>query len=159
SKAFAKRMTEGLSERGYLGPSTASVAYATPRRLAVKLTQVVSVSPDKPLRQKLMPANVALDAANQPTVALRKRLEGVGHGEPGGRRPDDFDDGGRLAREQDGKAEAVFLYSVAKGVPLPAGLQAAFDDAIAALPIPKVMTYQRDGSNVKFVRPVQRLLA
>src|SRR5262249_28057784 len=79
STAFAKTVSEGLSGRGYLEASTSTLAYATPRRLAVQLTHVLSVSPDKPLRQKLMPANVAFDADGKPTMALRKRLDGLGY--------------------------------------------------------------------------------
>ena len=41
-------------------------------------------------------------------------------------------------------------------------MQAALDEAIAALPIPKVMSYPRAGgyyNDVKFVRPAHRLVA
>jgi glycyl-tRNA synthetase beta chain len=42
----------------------------------------------------------------------------------------------------DGKAEALFYDSIAKGATLAEGLQKALLEAIAKLPIPKVMTYQ-----------------
>jgi glycyl-tRNA synthetase beta chain len=61
----------------------------------------------------------------------------------------------------DGKAEALFYESTAKGATLAEGLQKALAEAIAKLPIPKVMTYQlADGwTDVKFVRPAHRLVA
>ena len=42
----------------------------------------------------------------------------------------------------DGKAEALFYDSTVKGATLAEGLQKALAEAIAKLPIPKVMTYQ-----------------
>ena len=61
----------------------------------------------------------------------------------------------------DGKAEALFYDSTVKGATLAEGLQKALNEAIAKLPIPKVMTYQlADGwTDVKFVRPAHSLVA
>ena len=66
----------------------------------------------------------------------------------------------------DGKAEALYFDSIVRGASLAEGLQKALLDAIAKLPIPKVMTYQlaRDcalpgWSTVSFVRPAHGLLA
>jgi glycyl-tRNA synthetase beta chain len=66
-----------------------------------------------------------------------------------------------LKRQPDGKAEALFLDSVVPGATLAEGLQAALEAALAALPIPKVMSYQlADGwSSVNFVRPAHKLVA
>jgi glycyl-tRNA synthetase beta chain len=71
-----------------------------------------------------------------------------------------------LRRAPDGKAEALFYDSVAPGVDLAAGLQKALDEALAKLPIPKVMTYQLQTdcelpgwSSVQFVRPAHGLVA
>ena len=47
----------------------------------------------------------------------------------------------QLKRQLDGKAEALFLDSV-PGATLAEGLQKALDEALAKLPIPKVMSYQ-----------------
>jgi glycyl-tRNA synthetase beta chain len=62
----------------------------------------------------------------------------------------------------DGKADYLYLRTLAKGQPLARGLQDALDETIARLPIPKVMSYARAGgyyNDVKFVRPAHRLLA
>ncbi len=149
SDAFAQGIADGLKARGYLTAESRAMLFATPRRLAVLLTHVLATSPDQSFRQKLLPVSVALDAAGLPTAVLRKKLEAAG-----------IADWHALKRESDGKVEALFHEGVKPGVPLAAGLQATLDETIAALPILKMMTYQRpDGATVKFVRPAHRLLA
>jgi glycyl-tRNA synthetase beta chain len=71
-----------------------------------------------------------------------------------------------LQRAPDGKAEALFYDSLLTGATLDTGLQKALDDAIAKLPIPKVMSYQLETdcalpgwSSVNFVRPAHALVA
>jgi glycyl-tRNA synthetase beta chain len=71
-----------------------------------------------------------------------------------------------LKRAPDGKAEALFYDSVVKGSTLAVGLQKALDEALAKLPIPKVMQYQLETdcelpgwSSVNFVRPAHSLMA
>jgi len=160
SEAFAEGIVDGLRDRGLLQAASTKTPYATPRRLAVKVTHVLPVAADQPFTQKLMPASVALDAGGRPTAALRKRLQALGRERLADLWPDAIDGPDRLTREPDGKADAMFLNSVARGAPLDQGLQAALDSAIANLPIPKVMTYQgANGASVRFVRPAHRLLA
>jgi glycyl-tRNA synthetase beta chain len=67
----------------------------------------------------------------------------------------------QLKRAMDGKAEALFFDSTARGASLAEGLQKALAESLARLPIPKVMTYQlADGwTDVKFVRPAHSLIA
>ena len=158
--AFAEGLVDGLRDRGLLERGSTATPYATPRRLAVTITHVLPVSPDQPFTQKLMPATVALDAHGKPTAPMRKRLAALEREYLADRWPDRFGARERLARESDGKADAIFLYAIANGTPLAAGLQAALEDTLAKLPIAKVMSYQRtDGTTVKFVRPAHRLLA
>ena len=71
-----------------------------------------------------------------------------------------------LKRAPDGKAEALFYDSLVTGATLDTGLQKALDEAIARLPIPKVMSYQLETdcelpgwSSVNFVRPAHGLVA
>ena len=61
-EAFAAGIDKGLRDRGFLNADSVTTSYATPRRLAVKITRVLAVSPDQPLTHKLMPTSVALDA-------------------------------------------------------------------------------------------------
>ena len=107
--------------------------FASPRRLAVHVAGVAAQAADKPVSHKLMPVSVGLDANGQATPALLKRLAALGLDEsivPS------------LKRAGEGKSEALFFDSVAKGATLAEGLQKALDEALTKLPIPKVMTYQ-----------------
>ncbi len=71
-----------------------------------------------------------------------------------------------LKRAPDGKAEALFYDSQVQGATVTEGLQKALIEAIAKLPIPKVMSYQLGEncdmpgwSSVSFVRPAHKLIA
>jgi glycyl-tRNA synthetase beta chain len=147
--AFAEGIAERLAARDLVEGELSFERYATPRRLAVTIKNVRAVAPEKHVREKVLPVSVALDKDGQPTAPLAKKLAALGF-------PDfSVND---LERAQDGKAEAFFLRYAAPGATLADGLQAALDETLAKLPIPKVMTYQRpDGTNVQFVRPVHRL--
>jgi glycyl-tRNA synthetase beta chain len=137
------------------------IAFASPRRLAVWVKDVQSQAPDKAVQQKLMPVAVGLDAAGNATPALLKKLQAMGA---------DLSDPAAavaaLKRAPDGKAEALFYDSIVKGASLQAGLQKALEEALAKLPIPKVMQYQLEAdcelpgwSSVNFVRPAHSLIA
>jgi glycyl-tRNA synthetase beta chain len=150
--AFAMVLLEQLKAQGLASSESKLTAYASPRRLAAHITAVASEAADKPLSQKLMPASVGLDASGNATPALLKKLQALGA---------DASVVPKLKRAMDGKAEALFYDSTAKGVTLGEGLQKAINEALARLPIPKVMTYQlEDGwTDVKFVRPAHALVA
>ncbi|CAE6758680.1 Glycine--tRNA ligase beta subunit [Paraburkholderia aspalathi] len=147
--AFAEGIAQRLAAHDLIEGELSFERYATPRRLAVTIKNVRSVAPEKHVREKVLPVSVALDKDGQPTAPLAKKLAALGF-------PDfSVND---LERAQDGKAEAFFLRYAAPGATLAEGLQAALNETLAKLPIPKVMTYQRpDGTNVQFVRPVHRL--
>ncbi|MEJ6021758.1 glycine--tRNA ligase subunit beta [Ramlibacter sp. PS4R-6] len=151
-EAFSGTLLEQLKAQGLATAESKVTAFASPRRLGAHVTAVAAQGADKPLSQKLMPVSVGLDANGQPTPALVKKLQSLGA---------DASAAAGLKRAMDGKAEALFYESTAKGATLAEGLQKALGEAIAKLPIPKVMTYQlADGwSDVKFVRPAHRLVA
>ena len=150
-ESFAATFGASLKAQGLTEHSEVT-SFATPRRLAVYLTQIAGTAADKSVSQKLMPASVGLDASGQPTQALLKKLASLGAG------PEAVP---ALKRKPDGKAEALFFESTVPGTSLADGVQKALDEAIAKLPIAKVMGYQlADGwSTVHFVRPVHRLVA
>jgi glycyl-tRNA synthetase beta chain len=151
-EAFAEALTKGLVKREMAGANAASRAFATPRRLAVAIPDVKPQSEPRAVEVKLMPVTVALDANGQPTPALRKKMEAAGLANA---------DPASFRRKVDGKTEMLFADAKTAAVPLAQALQGALDEAIAALPIPKVMTYQlADGATtVQFVRPVHGLVA
>jgi len=155
--AFATVLGEQLKAQGLAAPDAVVTAFASPRRLAAHVAAVAERAADKAVSQKLMPVSVGLDANEQPTPALLKRLAALGA---------DASAVAGLRRVPDGKAEALFYDSVAPGVALAPGLQKALDEALAKLPIPKVMTYQLETdcelpgwSSVQFVRPAHGLVA
>jgi glycyl-tRNA synthetase beta chain len=161
SEAFAAGIERGLRGRDLLADGSVSTTYGAPRRLAVHITAVKPRSADKPFKNKLMPLAVAQDKTKGWTAALQKKLDALGRGHltrlPAGTR----DGPDTLLIESDGKADAVFLQSVAPGSTLQVGLQSALEEALESLPIPKVMSYQlADGTTtVQFVRPAHRLVA
>jgi len=153
--AFAAAITDSLNKAGLLEAGSHATAYATPRRLAVSISEVRAISPDKTIREKVLPVSVALDAAGHASAPLIKKLAALAtqHGLPA-------IELAQLERAADGKADSFFHTFIAPGVPLAAGLQHALQEACAKLPIPKLMSYQRpDGSTVQFVRPAHKLLA
>ena len=156
-EAFAGTLFEQLKSQGLTAADSVVTPYATPRRLAAHITHVAAKAADKAVQVKLMPVSVALDAAGNPTPALLKKLRAVGA---------DPSVVPTLKRQPDGKAEALFLDSLVTGATLDTGLQKALNEAIAKLPIPKVMTYQlQEGTplpgwdSVQFVRPAHGLVA
>ncbi|OYT87007.1 MAG: glycine--tRNA ligase subunit beta [Burkholderiales bacterium PBB6] len=151
-ESFAGTLAASLQAQGLAGADAVVTPFASPRRLAVHITAVAAKAADRAVQLKLMPVAVALTADGQATPALLKKLASVGA---------DASVLPQLKRLPDGKAEALFLDSLVPGATLADGLQKALDDALAKLPIPKVMTYQlADGwSDVKFVRPAHRLTA
>ncbi|MEO6118330.1 MAG: glycine--tRNA ligase subunit beta, partial [Methylotenera sp.] len=151
-ETFAQLLADSLKMQGLVGNDNGFTAYASPRRLAVHVMQVLAKATDKAITQKLMPVSVGLDASGKATPALIKRLNGMGLDETAVT---------QLTKQADGKNEALFLDVTQKGVTLKEGLQIALTEAITKLPIPKVMTYQlADGwQSVNFVRPVHGLVA
>ncbi len=150
--AFASVLLEQLKAQGLADANSQLTPFASPRRLAAHITAVAPQAADKAVSQKLMPVSVGLDAAGNATPALLKKLQALGA---------DASAVPALKRMPDGKAEALFYESKVTGATLTEGLQKALNEAIAKLPIPKVMTYQlADGwSDVKFVRPAHKLVA
>lgn len=151
-EAFAGVLADSLKAQGLVAADAAVTPFASPRRLAVQVAGVAAKAADRAVQQKLMPVAVALDADGNATPALLKKLAAVGA---------DASVLPQLKRAPDGKAEALFLDMTVAGASLLEGLQKALDEALAKLPIPKVMTYQlADGwSDVKFVRPAHGLVA
>ena len=167
--AFSGVLAEQLQAQGLAAADAVVTAFASPRRLAAHVTAVAGQAADKAVQQKLMPVSVGLDANGNATPALIKKLQALG--------ADVSDPAAAVAalkRQPDasGKvgAEALFYDSIVKGATLTAGLQKALDEALAKLPIPKVMQYQLETdcgienflpgwSSVNFVRPAHSLIA
>lgn len=151
-QAFAEGIRGTLAKHGLLADDSQAAVFATPRRLAVRLSAVRDQAPDQDYAEKLMPVKVGLDADGKPTPALIKKLAAKGL---------ENLDPATLARESDGKQDYLIARGTAPGAKLADGLQEGLQAAIDGLPIPKVMRYQlADGvTSVKFVRPAHSLIA
>jgi glycyl-tRNA synthetase beta chain len=150
--AFAQTLFDQLKAQGLTSERSALTAYATPRRLAAHVSAVTAQAADRAVTHKLMPVSVALDASGAATPALLKKLAALGA---------DASVVPQLERKADGKSEALFWSTTVRGASLTAGLQAALDETLRTLPIPKVMSYQLDDGwrSVNFVRPAHGLVA
>ena len=159
--AFGEGVFVGLKKRHYLETSSNSINYATPRRLAIWISNVASVSPDTEVNEKLMLASIAFDTQNRATAALKKRLEKFGRAHLADAWPNGVDGPERLSITNDGKVDMAYLHMLSAGQPLQRGLHEAIEEAIWGIPIAKVMTYQlEDGwTSVDFVRPARGLVA
>ncbi len=149
-EAFGLRLQDGLVRAQLIDKAAADTRiYATPRRLAVLIRGVRAKAGDRTESKKLMPSKVAFGADGKPSAALAKRLEKEGASTD------------QIQRRLEGDSEYAFLTQTIPGVTLAAGLQLALQEAIAKLPIPKVMSYQlKDGATtVQFVRPAHGLVA
>ncbi|MHB8668792.1 MAG: glycine--tRNA ligase subunit beta, partial [Burkholderiales bacterium] len=149
-EAFGLRLQDGLIRAQLKDHDVRGTRiFATPRRLAVLIPRVRATAEDRTESKKLMPAKVAFGADGRPSAALAKRLEKEGA------TPD------QVERRIDGDAEYAVLTQSIPGLTLAAGLQLALQEAIAKLPIPKLMSYQlADGATtVQFVRPAHGLVA
>jgi glycyl-tRNA synthetase beta chain len=150
--AFANAIFDGLAKAGVVDANASRQMFASPRRLAISITNVAAVGADQAFVEKLMPVAVGLDKDGKATPALIKKLaaKSLAH-----------IDVATLARESDGKAEQLVYRGTAPGQTLHAALQVALDEAIRTLPMPKVMSYQlADGNTtVHFVRPAHGLVA
>jgi glycyl-tRNA synthetase beta chain len=151
-EAFSGVLAESLKSAGLLADDSMVTTFASPRRLAAHISNVSAKAADKQVAQKLMPATVGLDASGNATPALVKKLQALGENESAV---------AKLRKENDGKADILFLDATQAGATLQEGLQKALDETLAKLPIPKVMTYQiNDGwESVNFVRPAHGLVA
>jgi glycyl-tRNA synthetase beta chain len=162
-EAFAVVLADSLKAQGLASADAAVTSFASPRRLGAHVTDVLAQAADKAVSQKLMPVAVGLDASGNATPALLKRLAALG---VSGLAVAGLDSVAGLKQAMDGKVDMLFYDSVAPGATLAVALQKALEEAIAKLPIPKVMTYQLETgcelpgwSSVNFVRPVHGLVA
>ncbi|MFT3849524.1 MAG: glycine--tRNA ligase subunit beta [Propionivibrio sp.] len=146
-EVFSAQIHAGLAARKLLTAGDQYQWFATPRRLAIQVPGVLAIAPDAKVTEKIMPVNVAFDAAGQPTQALLKKLEAKGI---------PVSEVAKFDKHMDGKAEALFYEATVKGVSLDEVLAGIVADALKKLPIPKVMRW--GDSDHQFVRPVHGLI-
>lgn len=153
--AFSESIFTALKAAGLTSSSSQATGFATPRRLAVMITDVLAQAPDFPVREKLLPTSIAFDADGKPTAPLLKKLGALGYGDI---------DLSTLEKAGEGKNEALYLNVVAKGAALEQTAQTVVEQTLNKLPIAKMMRYQvqqKDGNltDVQFARPAHRIIA
>ncbi len=152
--AFSQAIAGHLAKEGLCATNAKITPFASPRRLAVHIEAVLDQAPTVQRKEKLLPAAIALDTEGQPTAPLIKKLASLGLTIGENIRLEN------LERVHDGKQELLYCECTVAGASLEQAAQAGLTEAIARLPIPKVMTYQKaDGNTVKFVRPAHGLIA
>lgn len=144
AEAFRKALTEDLQQDGFLVDGSASRAYATPRRLAISISNVLSVAPDSENLVKGPAVKSGLDATGNPTRAL------LGFANKWGA------DINALIKINDGKQEVFAYRNLAKGSHLETNLELKVEAALERLPVAKMMRWG-DG-DAEFVRPVHGLI-
>jgi len=153
--AFRDGLFASLKSAGLTTEASVATGYATPRRLAVQITKVLSQAPDHPVREKLLPTSIAFDDQGKPTAPLLKKLGSLGYGDI---------DIASLEKFGEGKNEALYLNVIAKGAALEQTAQQALEQTLSKLPIAKMMHYQvlqKNGhlADVEFARPAHRIIA
>ncbi|MEF8728145.1 MAG: glycine--tRNA ligase subunit beta [Accumulibacter sp.] len=144
SEAFADAVFSALRAQEFTTAASVCTPYATPRRLALTISDVAERQPDRLLEKKGPAVAGAIDAAGQPTRALEgfMRAAGVSFAQ--------------LHRTSDAKGEYFVARREQKGEELSAHLAAIVAQAVRKLPIPKVMRW--GDSEHQFVRPVHSLI-
>jgi len=153
--AFSDGIAASLKAAGLLSLSSTVNSFATPRRLAVYITDVLGQAPDYPVREKLLPTSIAFDSEGKASAPLVKKLAALGYAEI---------NISTLEKSGEGKNEALYLNVIAKGAALEKTAQTALVQTLNKLPIAKMMHYQvrqKDGSlaDVEFARPAHRIVA
>ena len=150
-QSFATGIADGLTEKALTSATSVVTSYATPRRLAVHITDVLATAPEQSFSEKLMPVKIGLDANGQATAALQKKLAAKGL---------DHLQAHELAQIDDGKQAYLVAQGTAAGAQLADVIESVIEAAISKLPIPKMMRYQlADGhTSVHFVRPAHGLM-
>lgn len=143
-EAFSHGMTEALRAEHFLLPDSETQPFATPRRLAVRVSQVLSTQPDRVVERKGPAVASALDADGQPTPALRGFAKSCGV------------DASRLERATGDKGDYFVYRQKQKGEPLKKHLAQMVEAVLRKLPAPKTMRW--GAGEVQFIRPVHGVM-
>ena len=153
--AFSEGIFTALKTAGLASELSTVTSFATPRRLAVQVSNVLNQAPDHPAREKLLPTSIAFDTAGKATPPLLKKLGALGYADI---------DITKLEKSGEGKNETLYLNVIAKGAALEQTAQTALEQTLGKLPIAKMMHYQvlqNKGQlvDVQFARPAHRIIA
>jgi glycyl-tRNA synthetase beta chain len=142
SDAFREGVVSGLAEASLEHGEVR--AYATPRRLALRIDGLAVSQPDRQLERRGPPLKVAVDTDGAPTQAGRKFAEGCGV---------PFDELGRLETP---KGDYLLYEGVEVGRPAAELVAGIVGRSLGALPVPRPMHWA--DNDFVFVRPVHWLV-
>ena len=145
SNAFTASLSESLQSAGLVADGAKIQSFAAPRRLAVLIHEVADTQADFKQNRKGPAVAAAFDSEGQPTRAAQGFAKSCGV------------EVAALGREKTDQGEWLVFEQNIKGKSITECAQAALDEAIARLPIPKRMRW--GDKSVEFVRPVHWLLA
>jgi len=137
-EAFGERLTAAVDD-ARLSRGEVSV-YASPRRLAVYISDLQRRQDDRALEQKGPPIKIAFDDDDNPTPAARAFAKKCGV------------EVVALGREKTDKGEWLSFSAVEPGLTAAELMPSLIEQALAALPIPRRMRW--GNSETEFVRPV-----
>lgn len=144
SQAFAGGVYASLKEQGFLVDASVQQVIATPRRLAVLITQVQAKQADRMVERKGPAVSTGVGADGQSSPALLGFAKSCGV------------DVGKLQKRSGDKGE-YFVHSFKqKGEGLAQHLAAIVEASLKKLPSPKLMRW--GDKDVQFVRPVHGLI-
>ena len=143
-RAFSEALNAELARDNLLDDGSASRWFASPRRLAVRISAVRAVAADRPLEVQGPSVKAGLDSEGRPTGALQ------GFARKNNVTPD------ALEQRDTPKGRVFFFKGIAKGVSLDDVLAAKVAAALKSLPIPKMMRW--GAGEAEFVRPVHGLV-
>ena len=144
SDSFANSVLAALKEQAFASADSLCTPYATPRRLALLISEIAAQQPDRVIEKKGPAVASGVDAEGKPTKALEGFMRSAGVS---------FE---QLQKTSDGKAEYFVARLEKKGEALDAHLAEIVTQALKKLPIPKLMRW--GDSDVQFVRPVHSLI-
>ena len=144
SLVFASGVYDSLKEQGFLVAGSVQQVFATPRRLAVLISQVLPKQPDRMVERKGPAVASAIGADGKPAPALLGFAKSCGV------------DVGKLEKRAGDKGE-YFVHSFKqKGGGLAPHLATIVEASLKKLPVAKLMRW--GDSEVQFVRPVHGLI-
>jgi glycyl-tRNA synthetase beta chain len=143
SEAFRDGLTTRLDSAGLA--HGAVQAFATPRRLALRVRELALTQPEQKIQRRGPPVTAAFDKSGKPTRAAEAFAQSCGVAIEA------------LGREQDPKGNECLSFSgVKQGQPARDLLPGFITEALDALPIPKRMRW--GAGEAQFVRPVHWLV-
>lgn len=137
---FAEQVQAGLKQAQL--PFNGIESFATPRRLALRITGLGTQQPDQDIERRGPAKKAAFDAEDQPTKALRGFMKSCGVSDPE-----------HLAIMETDKGEYLVYRATRPGEATSDLLPGIVQEALSALPIDRRMRWGK--TRDEFVRPIQ----